>query len=92
MFKRIFSVIVLLFALLFGAEARTQKETIDSGLKWLRSQQKEDGSFMEYPAITALCVSSFLRNGISEKDPAVKRAWVTFLNVSGRTAQSPSII
>ncbi len=73
MFKRIFSVIVLLFALLFGAEARTQKETIDSGLKWLRSQQKEDGSFMEYPAITALCVSSFLRNGISEKDPAVKK-------------------
>ena len=68
--------ILILLALMFFTSylpAKTQKESIDLGLKWLRAQQKENGSFMDYPAITALCVSSFLRNGVTEEDPAVKK-------------------
>ena len=73
MIKRIFLAITVLFVLNMHLSAKTQKETVDSGLKWLRTQQKDNGSFLEYPAITALCVSSFLKNGFTEEDPAVKK-------------------
>ena len=73
MLKKQLLVLTALLAFGLSASAKTQKETVDLGLKWLRTQQKENGSFLEYPAITALCVSSFLRNGCTEEDPVVKK-------------------
>ncbi|MFH1073829.1 MAG: prenyltransferase/squalene oxidase repeat-containing protein [Candidatus Firestonebacteria bacterium] len=67
----LFLIVLLFFPPYFAA--KTQKEAVDSGLKWLRTQQKENGAFMDYPAITALCVSSFLHNGATEEDPAVRK-------------------
>lgn len=50
----------------------TVQQTIEKGLSYLRSTQKKDGSWSEYPAMTALSVSAFLLNGRTEKnDPAV---------------------
>jgi len=72
-FKRTVLVITALLVLVLPAGAKTRKETVELGLKWLLTRQKEDGSFMEYPAITALCVSSFLRNGFTGETPAVKK-------------------
>jgi squalene-hopene/tetraprenyl-beta-curcumene cyclase len=48
--------------------------SVDRGLDFLRKAQKKDGSWSEYPAITALAVSGFLLNGRTEQnDPAVAK-------------------
>ncbi|MCX6272041.1 MAG: terpene cyclase/mutase family protein [Bacteroidetes bacterium] len=39
------------------------QQAIKKGLVFLRAQQKENGSWQDYPAITALSLSSFLRGG-----------------------------
>jgi squalene-hopene/tetraprenyl-beta-curcumene cyclase len=44
------------------------------GLAYLRRTQERDGSWQHYPGITAVCALGFLRNGVTEKDPAVARA------------------
>lgn len=51
------------------------RAAVNKGLSYLRRTQEPDGSWSRYPAITALAVTAFLRNGQSEvKDPAVARA------------------
>jgi len=38
------------------------KASIDRGLKWLRDQQAEDGSYLHHPGMTALAASAFMRS------------------------------
>lgn len=38
------------------------KASIDNGLKFLRSQQEDDGSYMHHPGMTALVASAFMRS------------------------------
>lgn len=38
------------------------KEAIDRGLKWLRTQQQDDGSWEHYPGITALAALAYSRS------------------------------
>lgn len=38
------------------------KTAIDKGLKWLRTQQQDDGSWEHYPGITSLTVLAYLRS------------------------------
>lgn len=47
---------------------------VKRGLDYLRGSQDPDGAWMRYPGITAIAVMGFLRNGVTEKDPAVARA------------------
>jgi len=51
--------------------------SIKEGLKWLYTQQEEDGSWQHYPAMTALVVSSYLRAhpSISINEPAIGNAF-----------------
>jgi squalene-hopene/tetraprenyl-beta-curcumene cyclase len=51
--------------------------SIDRGLKWLRDQQGDDGSYMQHPGITALVATAFMKSPrkYSEEDgPFVKNA------------------
>jgi squalene-hopene/tetraprenyl-beta-curcumene cyclase len=50
------------------------RTSVNRGLAYLRKSQQRDGSWQNYPGITAVCVLGFLRNGVGEKDPAVARA------------------
>jgi len=43
--------------------------SIDKGLQWLRSSQKQDGSWSESTGITALALLSFFNSGISPDAP-----------------------
>src|SRR5579883_3264838 len=55
------------------------RQAVNKGLAYLRRTQEKDGSWSEYPAITALAVAGFLRNGRTEvNDPSVARG-VQFL-------------
>jgi squalene-hopene/tetraprenyl-beta-curcumene cyclase len=47
---------------------------VKRGLNYLRKTQGPDGAWQRYPGITAICVLGFLRNGVTDKDPAVARA------------------
>lgn len=53
--------------------AKEIDQSIKLGLRWLMDQQEENGSWQNYPAITALALSSFLRAhpSISIKEPVV---------------------
>lgn len=44
------------------------------GMDYLRKTQGKDGAWQSYPGITAICALGFLRNGVTEKDPAVAKA------------------
>jgi squalene-hopene/tetraprenyl-beta-curcumene cyclase len=68
-----FSVIFLIFFLSLSVSAKTADEAIEDGLKWLRSNQKEDGSFSSYPSITALVCSAFLKANYNENDETVRK-------------------
>jgi squalene-hopene/tetraprenyl-beta-curcumene cyclase len=58
-----------------AAQARARASTsISKGLAFLHSKQQANGSWEDYPAITALAMLAFLRAGVTEKDPAVARA------------------
>jgi squalene-hopene/tetraprenyl-beta-curcumene cyclase len=53
------------------------KSSIDRGLKWLREQQEDDGSYAHHPGITALVTTAFMRSPrhYSEDDgPFMKNA------------------
>jgi len=55
--------------------AKAQVQTsVKRGLDYLRATQKPDGSWQNYPGITAMCTLAFLRNGVKDSDPAVARA------------------
>jgi squalene-hopene/tetraprenyl-beta-curcumene cyclase len=63
---------------MISAQAQESKKqatgAVNKGLAFLKSIQEEDGSWGKYPAITALAVSAFLRNGRTEaKEPAVAK-------------------
>jgi len=58
------------------AFARARK-AIDQGLHWLRQQQAEDGSYGNYPGVTAMVLSAFLqshRKYREEDGPFIRRA------------------
>ncbi len=53
------------------------KASIDRGLKWLRDQQEDDGSYAHHPGITALVASAFMRSPrqyTEEDGPFMKNA------------------
>jgi squalene-hopene/tetraprenyl-beta-curcumene cyclase len=53
------------------------KASIDRGLKWLREQQEDDGSYAHHPGITALVASAFMRSPrqyAEEDGPFMKNA------------------
>src|ERR1051326_9637172 len=59
--------------------SKGMEKAVEKGLAYLRSTQKKDGSWSEYPAITAVSLSAFLQNGRTvENEPAVARG-VKFL-------------
>ncbi|MBL1214953.1 MAG: terpene cyclase/mutase family protein [Ignavibacteriae bacterium] len=53
------------------------KHSIYKGLKWLHTQQEDNGSWNNYPAITALVLSSFLRahQDISIEDSIISKGF-----------------
>ena len=52
----------------------TINASVEKGFQYLRSTQEKDGSWGHYPAISALAVAAFLRNGKTEvTEPAVAR-------------------
>ncbi len=57
--------------------AKEIDHSIKEGLKWLHSQQEDDGSWQHYPAITALVLSSYLRAhpSISINEPVIKNGF-----------------
>jgi squalene-hopene/tetraprenyl-beta-curcumene cyclase len=38
------------------------KASIDRGLRWLKDQQEDDGSYMHHPGMTALAATAFMRS------------------------------
>lgn len=63
------------------ASAAKARLAVARGLAYLRSTQETDGSWSEYPATTALAVSAFIRNGLTEqKEPAVSKGLRYLLN------------
>ena len=53
------------------------KAAIDRGLRWLRTQQAEDGSYAHHPGMTALAATAFMRSPrhyTEEDGPFVKNA------------------
>ncbi len=57
--------------------AKEIDHSIKDGLKWLHSQQEDDGSWQHYPAITALVLSSYLRAhpSISINEPTIENGF-----------------
>ena len=58
-------------------QTAARKEILESarrGMDFLRRSQGQDGAWQRYPGITAICVLGFLRNGATDKDPAVAKA------------------
>ena len=54
--------------------AREIDAAVRKGLAHLRRTQGKDGSWQNYPGITAVAVLAFLRHGVNDRDPAVARA------------------
>lgn len=71
--KIIILLVFVCFLITANVYAKTAKEAIETSFKWLKANQKEDGSFSSYPAITALVCSGFLRAGYTESDETVKK-------------------
>ena len=81
--KKITLILLLILTICFSysyakVDLSLQKEiehSIKLGLRWLVTQQEEDGSWQHYPAITALSVMAILRSnpGISYEFPPVKK-------------------
>ena len=57
------------------------KRAMDRGLKWLRSQRQENGSWENHPGITALVLSAYARShrGYTEEDGPFIRDAVNYL-------------
>ncbi len=72
----------MLFAILMtplsgeSADTSEVRGAIDRGLRWLKEQQEQDGSWDHYPGITALAVSAFARSPrqyLEEDGPFMRR-------------------
>lgn len=52
-----------------------RQQTVARGVSYLLTGQAQDGSFSKQagPAVTAICLTSMLRNGLSAEQPAVAR-------------------
>lgn len=57
-----------------GAARAALQSSVEKGIAFLRGTQKPDGSWQNYPGYTALAVTGLLRNGVTDKDPAVAKA------------------
>ncbi len=56
------------------ASAPSIETSVSKGFAYLRATQEKDGSWSHYPAITALALAAFLRNGKTEvTEPAVAK-------------------
>lgn len=57
--------------------AKEIDHSIKEGLKWLYSQQEDDGSWQHYPAISALVLSAYLRAhpSISINEPVIENGF-----------------
>ncbi|MBI4595490.1 MAG: terpene cyclase/mutase family protein [Candidatus Tectomicrobia bacterium] len=57
------------------------KKSIDWSLKWLRTQQKENGSWSHYPGVTALVLTAFMQSHrkYNEEDGPFIRKGMEFL-------------
>jgi len=70
------------FRVLGNEQVKRLDASVERGLEWLATQQKDDGSFksirMGQPGVTALCVMAFLAQGKTPADkkygPAIARA------------------
>jgi squalene-hopene/tetraprenyl-beta-curcumene cyclase len=61
------------------------KGSIDRGLRWLKEQQMEDGSYMHHPGITALVATAFMRSPrhyTEEDGPFLKNAMKYLLTLT----------
>ena len=82
---RYFTILVLLILVTTGSVESADKAAvtaaIDRGLRWLKEQQAEDGSWDHYPGITALAVSAFARSPrkYREEDGPFMRRPVQFI-------------
>ena len=59
------------------ADSQQYKQVVQRGIAYLTTKgQAEDGSYSAKvsPAVTALCASALLRNGVSPDDPAVAKS------------------
>lgn len=54
--------------------ARQVQASAARGISYLKRTQKPDGSWQNYPGITALCLLGLLRNGVPASDPAASKA------------------
>lgn len=57
-----------------SAERAALQTSVQKGIAFLRGTQKPDGSWQNYPGYTAIAVTGLLRNGVTDKDPAVAKA------------------
>lgn len=66
----------LLPSLSNGHDTEAYRTSIQRGVKFLKTLQRQDGSFApeQGPAITSLAATSLIRSGLSEQDPAVEKA------------------
>ncbi len=55
-------------------------EPVERALEWLRSSQKENGSWSESTGITALVLLAFLNAGVSPTDPNVSKGFIYLLS------------
>ncbi len=61
------------------------KSSIDKGLKFLRSQQKPDGSWEDHPGLTSLAVTAFMkspRKYTEEDGPFIRNAFEYLVNLA----------
>ncbi|MDF1745625.1 MAG: hypothetical protein P1V19_18140, partial [Gimesia sp.] len=79
---------ISLIVLTSSAKAQTEKEVTESrlkGIEFLKSQQKDDGSW-EYEGhpvgITALCTLALLENGVPVNDPLIQKGRMFVLKES----------
>jgi len=88
--KLISLIVVLNFVLMFAASGQEIIETslrkeadhsIEFALKWLEKHQEQDGSWIHYPAVTALVTTAFLKSpaGFTEFDNGAVSQGIKFI-------------
>ena len=59
-----------------AVDAGQHRETVAAAIRFLESRQAQDGSFSAQlgPAVTAMCATSMLQNGVPANRPSVQKA------------------